>query len=401
MARGRKLSAVTGDTPGRVPKAKNVKRWEKRRDRWNPTPAPTGANTAAGDPGYALEYSPTAESQLNQPYQDVAAAGAFGSLMDVLGRQGQQGQMADIYGAGTATQLGGAARGMEQLNPLGGGYMDQSGQNLGQYGALQNPNFGIQAGVANQALGSLAGDPNFDPFLTQQFNTQEQQLREQLRRNLGPDYENSSPGIEALARFNQGKTTALGSAQFNRLGDLVGMQQGGLQNLANQGLNFGQFGASAQQQQFGQGAQLGQMYGQMGGQLYDQAMGMRGNQLGGAGQLLNQQGTTQELYNNVPSTLGEYGERMGGMSRYSIAGQQPYQQDRFTKFTNFYPSENQFKGMMLGQTGDRWQNVGGGGGGPTGGQQDGMNAGSNQWGGAAGTGEGDPGWLDSWGAAGG
>lgn len=324
-----------------------------------PAPASAPAPAQSGGGGMALEYNPTAESQLNQPYQDLIAAGAVGSLGDVLGRMGQQGDMADIYGGGAADALGGAAAGMGRLAPLGGQYGDMSGMSLGQYGQLMNPNFDIQQGLAGQIQAIQRGEEDFDPMLTQQFGDQERVLREQLRRNLGSDYETSSAGIEALSKFNQQKTTTLGSAQFNRLNELVGMQQGGMGNIANTGLGFGQFGAGLQGQQFGQGAQLGQLFGSQASDLYNQAMGLRSGQLGGAERMLGQTGAIQNLYANVPRTLGEFGERMAGMSGAAVNAQQPYQQDRFGQFqASRSPTQGEMWGRMAGQSGDRWIQVG-------------------------------------------
>jgi hypothetical protein len=370
------------------------------------TPQPPAGSEGGGGPteqGGYYQYTPTAESQLVQPYQDILAAGALGQLPGVFNRMNQQGQMGDIYAQGAAGSLGGAAAAMRPLSQLGqyatqmggenlGGAQQQmqglqnlgnqaqglTGGTLGQYGQLMDPNLAIQQNLANQTQAVQAGAADFDPFLTQQFNQQEQQLREQLRRNLGPDYENSSPGIEALARFNQGKTTALGSAQFNRLQSLVGMQQGGLGNIATQGLGFGgfgagiqgqqfgqgvqgtQLGAGIQGQQFGQGAQLGQMYGQNAQDLYTQALGLHGAQLSGQGQNIQNLGALQNLYAGVPQTMGEFGQAMSGQAGAAVGGQDPYQRDRMAQFQASYaPNKGQFAGQMMGQSGDRWVNVAG------------------------------------------
>jgi hypothetical protein len=296
---------------------------------------------------------------MNQPYQNMAAAGATGSLADVIGRMPQQGQMADIYGQGAAKNLGGAQQGMNQLAPLGGGYMNQSGAALGQYGNLQGYNQPIQQRIAQEIQDIQAGKADFDPFLTQQFGDQERLLKEGLRRQLGGDYANSSAGIEALGKFGQMKTTALGSAQFNRLNELLNQQQGGIQNLANQGLAMGQFGANTQGQQFGQGQALGQMYGAQANDLYNQAMGLRAGQLSGQNQMLNQAGQMQNLYSNIPQTMGQFGAAMSNQAGASVNAQQPYQNDRFLNAQLSYaPSSGQFAGQMMGQSGDRWGKIG-------------------------------------------
>jgi hypothetical protein len=325
-------------------------------------PAPTGP--AGG--GY-YQYSPTAESAMNQPYQDLAVAGATGALGGVLGRMPQQSQLGDIYGQYAAGSLGGAANAMGQLAPTGGQAAGLAGGTMGQYGALMGNNIPIQQAIANEIMGIQAGNLDVDPAMVQQFGQQEQLLNEQLRRQLGPDYATSSAGIEALGRFQQGRQAALGQANYNRLQSLVGMQQGGLQNLTGQGINFGQYGAGIQGQQFGQGQQMGTLFGQNAMDMYNQAMGLRTGQLGGAGQMLNQAGQIQGLYAGIPQTMGQFGQAMSGQAGAAVGAQGPYQADRMAQLQASYaPTKGAYTGMMLQNQGDRLINsasaMGGGGG---------------------------------------
>jgi hypothetical protein len=300
-----------------------------------------------GTPGY-FQYQPTAESQMNQPYQNLAAAGATSALGGVLGRMPQQSQLGDIYGQYAAGSLGSAANAMGQLAPTGGQAANLAGGTMGQYGALMGNNMPIQQAIANEIMGIQQGRLDVDPAMLQQFGQQERDLNAQLRRQLGPDYATSSAGIEALGRFQQGKQAALGQANYNRLQSLVGMQQGGLQNLTGQGINFGQYGAGLQGQQFGQGQQMGAQFGQNAMDMYNQAMGLRNQQLGGAGQLLGQAGQIQGLYGNIPQTMGQFGQAMSGQAGQTIAGTEPYQRDRFGQLQASYaPTKGQFTGQML------------------------------------------------------
>ena len=279
-----------------------------------PPPPPPVAAPAAD---YSLQYNPSIESQLNQPYQDIIAAGATGALPNVF------------------TNIGG----QQQLTPQFGG---QAAGTLGQYGQMITPNPQIIAGWQKELQDIQAGKADFDPFLTQQFNDQEMQLRQQLQRQLGPDYANSSAGIEALSKFNQYKTTSLGSAQFQRGTQLNDLLQNAYANSANQALG------------------LGGQYGQGTNQIYNQTLGLRGNQLGGAASMLANTGATMGLYGTVPQTMGQFGEAMGKMSGYDVAAQQPYQQDRLAQLgAQAYPTKGQYIGEMMGQTGQRWQQVGG------------------------------------------
>lgn len=275
-----------------------------------PQPPVPPVQGPAGQPGY-YEYAPTTESQLNQPYQDVEAAGALQGLGGVLGRMPQQGQMGDIYGMTSAGSLG-------------------------QYGQLMGPNLGIQQQLAQRIADIQAGKLDVDPMLVQQLGDQERVLHEQLRRNLGPDAANSSAGIEALSKFNQFRNNTLASANFNQLQNLIGMQQGGMQNIAGAGQNFGA------------------LYGQNAMDLYNQAMGLRAGQLGGAGQMLGQLGQIQNLYGNIPQTMGEFGQAMSGQAGAAVNAQDPYQRDRMAQLQASYaPTSADYSGQMLREQGNR------------------------------------------------
>lgn len=77
-----------------------------------------------------------------------------------------------------------------------------------------------------RTLASLKGELPIDPGLTRQLGESEKTLRDTLRKQLGPGYETSTPGIEALANFNQRKNEAISAAQR---GDLSLSQQLGIQ----------------------------------------------------------------------------------------------------------------------------------------------------------------------------
>ena len=318
-------------------------------------PQPPAADQGQqGTAGY-YQYDPTAESQLNQPYQDVLAAGNLAQLPSQYGRMESQGQLGDIYGQGAAQNLGGAAAGMQPMTQMGGQAFGLGQGSLGQYGQLMDPNYQIQQGLAGQIQAIQSGKTDVDPAMLQQFDQQQRDLQAQLQRQLGPDWASSSAGIEAMGRFNQGKQTALGSANFNRLQGLVGMQQGGMNQIGNAALGYGQFGQGVQGQQFGQGAQLGTMYGQNSMDLYNQGQGLRGNQLAGAGQMLNNLGQIQQLYGNIPQTMGQFGQAMSGQAGAAVGAQGPYQQDRLAQLgASYAPTSGQYAGMMMGQSGNRY-----------------------------------------------
>lgn len=81
-----------------------------------------------------------------------------------------------------------------------------------------------------------------------QFAKDEQKLRAQLQQQLGPGYETSTAGIQALRAFEQKKNMAFANAQQQTLGQLLGVAQdssarfGTQQNLQNASGIANQFG---------------------------------------------------------------------------------------------------------------------------------------------------------------
>lgn len=74
--------------------------------------------------------------------------------------------------------------------------------------------FGSALDAYNEHLAAaLSGAEPLDPTLKREFDERERGLRERLRRNMGPDYETSSAGIEALRNFDREKAEAF--AQYN------------------------------------------------------------------------------------------------------------------------------------------------------------------------------------------
>lgn len=98
----------------------------------------------------------------------------------------------------------------------------------------------IEAG--GQALRLLRGEEakTLGP-LKNNIARQEQALRAKLQAQLGPGYENTTAGIQALQAFNQQANDAVSTAQQNTLGQLLGVAQNtsasyGMQNnISNAG----------------------------------------------------------------------------------------------------------------------------------------------------------------------
>jgi len=161
----------------------------------------------------------------------------------------------------------------------------------------------IEKGFLERTQAALAGQLPVNPALLSDLADNEKTLRETLRRQLGPGFETSSPGIEALGEFGQRRSELLESA---RRGDLSLAEQLGiargqandqqLQNLL-QNLNFGsnfpfQSAGGFGQAAAGFNAPLANMFGQR--QLQTQAnmqnaqssAGLFGDIFGGVGGLL-------------------------------------------------------------------------------------------------------------------
>lgn len=91
---------------------------------------------------------------------------------------------------------------------------DSTGQITGFTQNTPNQDLSNQAGqlALGREITALKGDLPIDPQLTQTLDRQEQQLHDQLRQSLGPDYASSTPGQQAIQDFNQRKANIIASA---------------------------------------------------------------------------------------------------------------------------------------------------------------------------------------------
>lgn len=76
----------------------------------------------------------------------------------------------------------------------------------------------IQDLLGKRTLAALRGELPVDQGLLNELGKQEEQLQEQLRKNLGPGYATSTPGIQALSEFSKNKSAMLDAA---RRGDVT------------------------------------------------------------------------------------------------------------------------------------------------------------------------------------
>ena len=103
-------------------------------------------------------------------------------------------------------QRGAVGRKVVGFKPLAG-VADPTGSAGGSFGAALDQ-FNLHLADA------LAGKEPLDPTLKESFNERERVLRERLRRQMGPDYETSTAGTQALANFDRERSEAY--AQYNR-----------------------------------------------------------------------------------------------------------------------------------------------------------------------------------------
>ncbi len=174
----------------------------------------------------------------------------------------------------------------------------------------------IQRLYFNRTQAALEGKLPTDPGLNTSLGEQETQLREQLLRQLGPGYETSTPGIEALAKFNLNKQNILEGA---RRGDLTLAEQLGLARTAS---NIGQT-----QQQFGnvfaipgQGLPTAQGFGQTAAGFGAGAAAMASDRYAQYQGQLNAYNQQQRTFGQLFGGLGQLAGTLGGAYLFGPAG---------------------------------------------------------------------------------
>jgi hypothetical protein len=103
-------------------------------------------------------------------------------------------------------QRGAVGRKVVGFKPIAG-VADPTGSGGNAFGAALD-SFNLHLADA------LAGKEPLDPTLKSSFDERERTLRDRLRRQMGPDYETSTAGSQALANFDRERSEAF--AQYNR-----------------------------------------------------------------------------------------------------------------------------------------------------------------------------------------
>ena len=91
----------------------------------------------------------------------------------------------------------------------------------------------IEAGYLDRVSKALKGELPVNPALLKDLSDRELQLRETLRKNVGPGWETSTPGIEAMTKFGTERDNILEAA---RRGDLTLAES---MALSRESANFG------------------------------------------------------------------------------------------------------------------------------------------------------------------
>lgn len=170
----------------------------------------------------------------------------------------------------------------------------------------------LQGEFYDRTQNALEGKLPVDPGLLQSLAEQEQQFKERMRKQLGPGWETSTPGIEARAKFDLTKNNVLEGA---RRGDLSMAESLGLAanaaNLGQQGQNFGQIMTTAGAPLASASAYGGvaQGFGQAAGALANERLANYQAQLGG---YQNQQKTFGSLFGGIG--------QLGGMALFGPLG---------------------------------------------------------------------------------
>ena len=116
---------------------------------------------------------------------------------------------------------------------------DQQGNVTGyKEGALAERKRGIEGMFLDRSEAALKGELPINPALTRDLDEQEGTLRERLYKQLGPGWETSTPGIEALSNFNKRKNELFDAS---RRGDLTLSES---LSLAREGSGLNTFGAT-------------------------------------------------------------------------------------------------------------------------------------------------------------
>lgn len=125
-------------------------------------------------------------------------------------------------------------------------WMDLSAAELEDFQAGRGERAQIESLLRDRSLKALKGELPVNSALTRQLEDQRGRLEEQLLRNLGPGWETSTPGIQALAEFRQREAEIMEAA---RRGDIAMAEQ---LLSGREGASFGRGTSGIQPAQLGE-----------------------------------------------------------------------------------------------------------------------------------------------------
>jgi hypothetical protein len=139
--------------------------------------------------------------------------------------------------------------------------------------------------LLNRQGAALRGELPVNPALMSSLEEQEEELRAALEKNLGPGYETSTPGIEALAEFEQKKQGVMEAARRDDIGFAQGLANdmgGFIAGMDDRGTNQTN---NILGNQFGEATNLAQISQAFSGPIgYNQQERMAGDTLSGGQQ---------------------------------------------------------------------------------------------------------------------
>ncbi len=162
-----------------------------------------------GQGGYRLDPNSN-PARIQQAYQDLL-------------RHGQQ-------EVGTAGQVRNASMG--RLGMM----QDASGNWVNDPNSNEMRSRSLQGDFLTRAQTAMQGNAPINPGLQRQLAAEEQQLRGQLAQNLGPGYQTTSAGMEALANFQKRRSELMYNEQQDAMNqgvqNALGLQGSNLSTLA-------------------------------------------------------------------------------------------------------------------------------------------------------------------------
>jgi hypothetical protein len=108
---------------------------------------------------------------------------------------------------------------------------------------LERDQYQVAKETSARQLKALRGEVDLDPMLEKELTDQETMLRESLSRRLGPNWEDSTAGIQSMSKFREMSSRVRESSRLEILGQGQGLLSSALSNIA--GMTAGKTGTAA------------------------------------------------------------------------------------------------------------------------------------------------------------